>query len=181
MSLDWNLIVAVLFFGGLGLCLFKVLRVLIRWVRSRVSPEDQRISLREVWSEAGAWTIPLAFLLVILGNIIGHDLYRQFFIDQPVAYKEVNKRFEMHHRGTYLGSKDRVDFYLWGPRDSEDDFDDWQAVAEMKIQQSDITSCLGQLARAASYHSYDRVVLFPDKNKAFVVDSEERKFDLAGY
>lgn len=78
----------------------------------------------------------------------------------------------MHRRGTYLGSRDHVAFCLWGPRTDEQDFDDWEAVAEMKIANSDLISCLPQLARAASLHGYSRVVLFPNQNKALVVYSE---------
>jgi hypothetical protein len=183
MTPVWNLVIELGIVGGFIFCLFLTLRILLRWwFRNRSKSKDQRISFSGLLEESGRVLAVLGVLVLVLGNFVAHELYQKVFIpllvDQPVAYKTIDQKFEMHRRGTHLGSKDHVDFYFWGPRDSEDDFDDWQAVAEMKIQQPDLIFCLPQLARAASSHGYDRVVLLPNKNLAFVVDSQERIFNL---
>ena len=87
-------------------------------------------------------------VLAFFGYRFGQDFYNRFLIDLPAAYKDISPRFEMHRRGTYLGSRDHVAFCLCGPRKDEQDFDDWEAVAEMKIGDSNLISCLPQLARA---------------------------------
>jgi hypothetical protein len=116
-------------------------------------------------------------VLAFWGWGFARNLYNRVFIDQPVGYKEINPKTEIHHYGIDLGHTGHVQFFLYGPRRDNEDFDDWRIVAEMHVPDSDphsdLVSCLPQFARAAELHSYGRVVLLPKEEKALVVDSDE--------
>jgi hypothetical protein len=176
-SLIWESfvwVVVVIIFFALGCCLFNVTGAFCRWFDGLFKPKDERVTLRQIWSESAPAITALGLVLAFFGWSFARDFYNRVFIDQPVAYKETNQKSEIHRRGTYLGLTDHVDFCLWGPRQDEEDFDDWQVVAEMQIPGPDLISSLPQLARAASLHGYNRVVLLPNKDKALVVDSESK-------